>query len=162
MNKLKFLLPLVAICILLGGCPYESKVPIDNATVKVNSALLGKWKPKSGSEDRYTVSKVDEYTYKIEKKKKDVKEPDIYKAFLSHIDEDVFLNLYEAKENIEQRYFFYKVSLNKSETKVTLSPVTENIDEVFEKPEDLKAFFQKNKGLSFFFEKEEEVFIKED
>ncbi len=162
MNKLKFVLPLIALCILLGGCPYESKVPIDSPSVKINPALLGKWEPKSSSGNHYVVSKLDDYNYKIEEKKKDSKEPAIYQAYLSNVDGDIFINLYKVKDEMGQKFFFYKVTLNKSETKVTLAPVTENIDEVFEKSEELKAFFQKNKNLSFFFEKEEDVFIKED
>ena len=70
MNKIKFLLPLIVICIALGGCPYQSNVPIDNPTVKINPDLLGKWEADSSSGDRYVVSKLDDYHYKIEEKEK--------------------------------------------------------------------------------------------
>ena len=162
MNKLKYLIPLIAICLFLGGCPYESKIPIDSPSVKINAALLGKWEPKSTSGDHYIVSKLDDFTYKIEVKKKDDKDPTVYNAYLSNIDNDVFLNLYNSKEELERKYYFYKLTINKSETKLTLASVTENIDEKFEKPEEMKSFFQKSKNLSFFFEKEEDVYIKED
>jgi hypothetical protein len=161
MLKPRLIFPLIALAVLLGGCPYESKVPLDNPSVKINPALLGKWEAKSSS-DNYNVTKADEYNYKIVEKKKDSKEAAVYKGYLSNVDGDVFLNLYEAKNDEEKKFFFYKVTLNKSATKVTLASATENIDETFEKPEELKAFFQKNKNISFFFEKEEQVFIKED
>ena len=72
------------------------------------------------------------------------------------------MNLYEDNKEADIKYFFYKIIVNSSGTKITLASVTENIDETFDKPETLKAFFQKNKSMSFFFEKEEEVFYKED
>ncbi len=143
---------------MLTGCPYESKVPVDSPSVKINTALLGKWEPKSSSShDTYTVSKKDEFTYIIEKKPEN-SEPTFYDAHLSNVDDDVFLNVKSSSNT----YFLYKLVLNKSGNKVTLFSVTENIDETFTTSEELKVFIKKHKALSFFYAKEEEVFIKAD
>jgi virulence-associated protein VagC len=50
-------------------------------------------------------------------------------------------------------YYFYKVEMTTSGSKLTLAPVTENIDEKFASSEEIKAFFKKNMALSFFFDK---------
>ena len=39
---------------MLGGCPYESKVPIDKPAIKINTALLGYW-DDAREKERYTV-----------------------------------------------------------------------------------------------------------
>jgi virulence-associated protein VagC len=49
-----------------------------------------------------------------------------------------------------------------SGSKLTLAPVTENIDEKFASSEEIKAFFKKNMAMSFFFDKDEDVYIKAD
>jgi hypothetical protein len=161
MNNLKWMVPLIVLCIALAGCPYSSKVSIDNPSVKINNALLGTWEPKTSSEDRYMVSRADEYNYRIVKKAIGAKDSIIYKAFLSSIETDIFLNIWEDNGSSDRSYFFYKIDINPSGSKVTLSPVTENISEKFETSDQMKAFFKKYKSLSFFFGKDTEVFIKD-
>ena len=161
MNKLKWILPLFALAIMLGGCPYQSENALDKPSIKVNPILLGAWEPKSSSDDKYTVTKDDEFTYKIEKKGKEAKDVTHYKAFLSKVDDSNFLNLWEDNGTTPITYYFYKVELNSANSKVTLSPVTENITEKFATGDEMKAFFKKYKNISFFYGKDAEVLIKD-
>lgn len=144
---------------MMGGCPYKSDFPIDVPAIKVNPSLLGKWESKNSSEEIYNVSKENDFTYKIEKKNKDSKEPTVYYAHASDVDGETFLNLREDGTAIE--YYLYKLELNSSVSKATLRSVTENITEKFGSSAELKAFIKKYKNLSFFFDKTEDVYIKD-
>lgn len=147
--------------IVLAGCPYGSEVPIDKPTVKVDEKLLGQWEPKSSSDDQISITKEDEFTYRIEKKSKNSTDPTIYKAYLSMIDGATFMNVWE--ENSSQKsYYLYKLEISSSGAKATMSPITDNIEEKFETSEALKAFIKKYKELSFFYQKDKDVFIRAD
>lgn len=160
-KQIKFFLPLVLLAVFLGGCPYGSKVPIDEPSVKINNALVGKWEPKAMSDNIYTVSKSSDFSYKIVRTSKKSTDVVNYSAYVSDVDGDTFLNI-EDESDSDKKYYLYKLVLNSSSTKATLMPVTENIDEVFTTSADLKSFIRKYRNLSFFFEKEEDVYIKED
>ncbi|MFN8286375.1 MAG: hypothetical protein U0V74_06465 [Chitinophagales bacterium] len=161
MKKMKWILPLLALAVFLGGCPYGSDVPIEQPSAKVNEQLLGKWELKSSSDETYNITKKDANTYKIEKKSASSSSPTIYFAFPTMLGSDTYLNLYEETAD-PKVYYLYKVTVNSSATKITLSEVTENIDEKFTTSAELKAFIEKYKGLSFFFSKDETVLIKAD
>jgi hypothetical protein len=161
MNKLKWILPLLVLTVMLGGCPYGSEIPLDTTGKKINPALLGTWEPKTSSDDKYKITKEDDFTYKIVKTSKNSKEPSTYKGYLTDLDGDTFLNLWEENGSSEKTYYFYKLELNSSSTKATLSSVTENITEKFTTGEEMRAFFKKYKNLSFFFDKNQDVFIKD-
>jgi len=161
MNKLKWILPLLILTVMLGGCPYGSTIPLDTTGKKINKELLGTWEPKSSSDDQYKITKEDEFTYKIVKTSKNSKEPSVYKGYLTDLDGEIFLNLWEENGSSEKTYYFYKLELNSSSTKATLSSVTENITEKFTTAEEMRAFFKKYKGLSFFYDKTQDVFIKD-
>jgi hypothetical protein len=161
MRKLKWILPLLILTVMLGGCPYGSDIPMDKTGKKIDAALLGTWEPKSSSTDKYKITKDNDFTYKIVKTSKDAKEPTIYKGYLVDLDGDTFLNIWEENGSADKTYYFYKLELNSSASKATLSSVTENITEKFSTGEEMKAFFKKYKGLSFFYEKSQDVFIKD-
>ncbi len=161
MKKLKWILPLLILTVMLGGCPYGSTIPLDTTGKKINKELLGTWEPKSSSDEQYKITKDDEFTYKIVKSSKNTKEPSIYKAYLTELDGELFLNLWEENGSTDKTYYLYKLELNSSSTKATLSSVTENITEKFTTPEEMRAFFKKYKGLSFFYDKTQDVFIKD-
>ena len=147
--------------LLFMGCPYGAEVSIDEGKTKIDDKLIGKWESKSSTDYDYIVSKLDDTTYRIEKKSKTEGEPTIYMGFISVIDDTRFLNIWEDA-NSTRTYYFYKMDLTGSGAKLTLSPVTENIKETFTSSNDLKAFFAKNKNLSFFYDKEDEVYIRAD
>jgi len=161
MKQLKWILPLLALTVMLGGCPYGSTIPLDTTGKKINPALLGNWEPKSSSSSKYVITKDNDFTYKIVKTSQDVKEPSVYKGYLTDLDGDVFLNLWEENGSSDKTYYLYKVEINSGSNKVTLHSVTENITEKFSTGEEMKAFFKKYKGLSFFYDKSEDVFIKD-
>ena len=161
MKKIKFYGMLLVLTAVLTACPYSSEVPIDTPSVKIETKILDKWEPKSGNSESYTISKADEFTYNIEKKSKTSTDVTKYKGFLSDVNGTKFFNVYEDNSSTKA-YYIYKFDLTPSGSKITLSPVTENIDEKFTSSDELKKFITKYMGLSFFFGKEDEVYIRAD
>ena len=160
MKKFTWLLAL-PLLLMLAGCPYKSDFALDTKGKKVNPALLGKWEPKSGFKESFNVTQTSDYTYRIVKLHEDKKDSSVYSAYIVDVDGDQFLNLQQQGEMADKGFYFYKVELNTSGSKVTLSPVTENISEKFATAEEMRAFFKKYKGLSFFYDKQQEVYIKD-
>lgn len=154
---------LVTLMLVLTACPYSSENPIDaKASVKIDDKLLGQWENKSSSDYLYTVSKVDDFNYKIEKKSNSSGDITTYKGFISTIDGTKFMNIYEETTSETKTYYFYKIEISTSGGKATFVPVTENITEKFTSSDELKAFFKKHMGLSFFFDKDSDVYIRHD
>jgi hypothetical protein len=158
---MKWMLPVLVMLLMLAGCPYKSDFALDTKGKKVNPALLGKWEPKSGFKESYNVTQTSDFTYRIVKMHEDKKDSSVYSAYLVDLDGDQFLNLQQQGEMADKGFYFYKVELNTSGSKVTLWPVTENISEKFATAEEMRAFFKKYKGLSFFYDKQQEVYIKD-
>lgn len=167
MKKLAYLFSIIAGAFLLMGCPYESAVPIDSPTMKYPAAILGKWEPKSSSEDLYTIQKKNEYYIVITKTKKEPKpddSPEVYEAFISNVAGTNFLNLYEKKNEDDgsKKFYLYKLEISSSGARLTLSEISENVDEKFDNSAALKGFIEKNMMHSFFFGKDDEVYIRAD
>ena len=162
LSRLKWILPLVAIMFVLGGCPYKSDIPLDNTGKKINPALLGVWEPRSNSSnEKFTITKDNETTYKITKTSKSSTTPTVYKGFIVDIDGVPFLNLQDQGEMSDKGYYIYKVDLAANGSKATLIALTENITEKFTTGEEFRAFVKKYKGLSFFFDKTTEEYLKD-
>lgn len=154
MKTLIYSLSLFSLCILFIGCPYESTVPIDKPSVKINPKLLGSWKGIENKGEEYKVTKKDEFTYQIEYSKTKENTVQIFLAYTSIINGVPFLNLWENKENeIHHGYSLYKLEI-KSDDRVTLFEVTENVDERFSSSTDLKKFIAANMRNSYFFGKD--------
>ena len=160
MNRLKWLL-VMPVIVMLAGCPYKSDIALDKTGKKLNAALLGKWEPKSNSNESFRVYKENDFTYRIVKYTKSSKDSTIYNGYMVDLDGDSFFNLWDASPTGDKGYYIYKVILSTSAAKVTLSPVTDNITEKFTTANEMKAFFIKYKSLSFFYDKIDEVYIKE-
>jgi hypothetical protein len=163
--KTKSLLALLfVVIIVMTACPYTSTVPIDQASIKVDKNLIGKWvkssdvdaeKPnfyeiKSLSDKKYTIIN-NEYstydsTYTITN----------YTAHVSKIDDVNFLNM---QKDGTGDYYLYRFELIENE--LTMFEVTDNIDEKFNTSQELRAFIQKNMLLSFFYNKDEIKYIRE-
>ncbi len=150
--------------LILTGCPYSSDIPIDEPKEKVNQDYIGKWvKASSSTEENpkyYNVTKKDdlhyifeEFTYSSNDKKYN---SDKYVGHSTTLGNVVFLNLQK-----DEKYYFYKIELNKEKKQFKLYEVTDNIDEKFNKSSELKAFFDKYKDLSFFYNKDEEKYEKQ-
>ena len=153
---------LVLVCfLLLVGCPYESKVHVDDPSEKVDKGLLGKWvEEKSVGEenpDFYQINKYDKLRYEIiENEYKSTDSVYEQKTFISHITtvEDItFLNM-------KQEGSFYLHRIDHDKDYFTLFEVTDNIDETFEDSKALYEYVNTYKGLSFFYNKEEKSYKK--
>lgn len=142
-------------CILLWGCPYSSDVPVSKTGLPIDAKLLGTWQAENSTDNDFIVSK-DGSEYKIEKKETKSGNTTVYKAFVSDVAGVKYMNIYEAAD--KPSYNLYK--LVQSGSKLTLSPVTENITEKFSSSAELKAFIEKYQKLSFFFDKTDEVYVK--
>lgn len=166
MKKFIQLFAVVSFSFLLLGCPYETEVPIDQPSIKFPGNLFGRWEPKNSSDDVLTIKRKDDFVVTITKTKKDAKPDDSveqYEAFLSEVDNIRFLNVTDVSENnATLKYVLYRIDVSPNSARITLSAVTENIDETFTSSAELKAFIQKNMQHSFFFEKEEEVYLRLD
>ncbi len=161
MKNLLSLSVLAFIIILFSGCPYSAEVAIDTPSIKIDEKLLGKWESKSSSDYIYDVTKVDDKTYRFEKKSISAGDVTVYNGFLSEINGTRFMNIYEDA-SMGITYYFYKVEVSGSGFRTTLSPVTENITEKFATSAELKDFFKKNMVNSYFFEKDVDEYIKAD
>jgi uncharacterized phage-like protein YoqJ len=161
MKNLLSLSVLAFIIILFSGCPYSAEVAIDKPSIKIDEKLLGQWEEKTSTDYTYTVTKLDDKTYNIDKKSASSGDVTNYNAFLSDISGTRFMNVYEPGGE-SKTYYFYKVEVTASGSKTTLIPVTENIDEKFTTSAELKDFFEKNMINSYFFAKEEDVYTRAD
>ncbi|MCU0435333.1 MAG: hypothetical protein MUC87_17890 [Bacteroidia bacterium] len=163
MKAFKFIALVGALSLTFMGCPYESKVPVDDASnAKTSKALEGVYEERS-SEDYTYVIKADGNQYRITKKKKSGEdEPTVYIGFVSKVGSGEYLNIREEGSSSDTKYYIYKVD-TKSEGRIKLKGVTDNITEEFATSAELRAFIQKYENLSFFFDKDEDkTFYKED
>ena len=155
MKTLQWIVLLMVICIVSGGCPYESKVPIDTPSVKINTKLLGLWVDSQNENETYKVTQKDQFTYTIIKSEKESTDKEKYLAYASVINGTTFLNLWEIKDDTPSpSYSLFKLDI-KSDDIIKISEVSENIDEVFTSGAALKEFIAANMKNSYFFGKEE-------
>lgn len=151
------------------GCPYDSKVAIDEPGIKVDKSYSGIWVNKGGT-TQYLVTKLDEFHLKIaqlpyvsnEPDAKDSKDTTFYYAHFSNIKDVSFINISQKSKNDVQgneHYYLYKFSV-KSEKEISLTEVTSNIKEKFSTSDKLKKFIEKYMDLSFFFGAES-IYVRE-
>jgi hypothetical protein len=165
MKNTRLLLVFSAMSVFFMGCPYSSEMPIEDPSVKIDIKLLGKWQDKKSEDYDYTITKSTESIYKISKKKvkgdNAAADTSSYMAYISEINGSKFLNLWDANSS-PRSYYFYKMELSGSGARVTLSPVTDNIEEKFTNPGELKKFIQTHMNLSFFYDKEKDIYLRAD
>jgi hypothetical protein len=160
MKNLLHLSLLACACLVWIGCPYETAVPIDAPSVKVDLKLQGTWVLRDDPDEVYTVSPLDMYTYQIVVTQKDSDDQEIYQAHTSMVNKTMFLNITkDEEEDTSKSYILYKLEFRSDEW-ITLSEVTENIDEKFTSSKDLKNFISKNIMKSYFYGKEETNLIR--
>jgi hypothetical protein len=158
-------LGLMAIVVLLAGCPYSSSVPIDEGTVKVSSALTGSWisTADTGSENPsyYVIKKNDQYhatASKMEFSSSDSTWSETkYELTFSDVDGETFMN---AMENEGSTYSLYKFNFDEKAGEIYTSEVTDYIKETFNSSKELKDFIAKNKSNSYFFTNTSETYIR--
>lgn len=144
---------------LFFACPYESTVPIDEANVNTDPQLLGTWKNVNTDDESIVVTALDKTHYAIDKIGKSNKEMEHYLAFESIVNGFHFLNI-QRKDSAEgeQKYMLYKILVRADS--VTLSEITDNVDEQFSNSAALKKFIAGNMKNSYFFNKEDLVYLK--
>ena len=160
MTRSLAILLLCACSFLFMGCPYDSQVPIDSPSVKIDERMVGSWESKSSSDYKYIVKKRDAYKYTIEKKSASSGDVTTYIGYLSKVDDVTYINVYEDGATTPT-YYFYKIRFSSSGAMVYFAPVTENITEKFESSAQLRQFFRDNQKNSYFYDKDEDVYIKD-
>lgn len=166
MNKVNFFRigGLFAMMMLLTACPYQSKVPITEATEKINKELLGEWISTSELEYEdptyYEIKKYNKVKYEVLENSYSTYDS-VYstKTYLMHasiIDDKTFMNV----EDVEAADGFYLYNIDIGNDEFTLYELTDDIDEQFNSSNDLRNFIAKNMYLSFFYVKGETKYIK--
>ena|ERR1700752_3999415 len=154
MKKLIRITGLLTLTILFYGCPYESTVPISVPTEKINSKMIGSWITKKDGGELYRISRKDELNYMIEEFDGNNKLANTYIAFSSTIEDKVFLNVRnEKQENKDEKFMLLKIEMF-GDSMIKADNVTENITEEFKTSNELKNFIAANMKNSFFYEKE--------
>jgi hypothetical protein len=159
---------LMAVVLLIAGCPFSSSVPIDEGTVKVPAGLPGQWMSKSDKESEdpvenptyYVISKEDKFhatAKKFEYSSSDSSYSEtIYHLTFSDVNGVVFMN---AREEGGDTYSLYKFSFDEKEKYINTSEVTDYIKETFSTSKELKDFISKNMSNSYFFTNTNETYV---
>ncbi len=161
--RAKIYIPILfMLSLMLMGCPYESEVPIDQPLVKVDKNLLGKWvdqENNNGHPGYLEITEANEMKYQIDHYswEKDHYNKERLFSYISVVGDQNFMN---AQSVGDAKYSLYKYLLEGKSLKVL--EVTDNIDEKFNKSEDLKAFIKQHMNLSFFYNNDETIFLKEE
>ncbi len=136
----------------LVGCPYQSQVPLDQASLPIDTRLLGVWREDSSTAFMvYTIEPQGDFEYAV--RSEGDSGMNQYQAYLTQLGSHWFLNLKNSDENSTERYSLFRLEIGDDGASVTLFPVTENILEKFTRSSDLREFFEKYQDLSFFYEK---------
>ncbi len=159
MTRLIYLTGVLMLMLLFAGCPYKSTVPISEAKVPINPALIGKWENRNSTSEYYQISKEDDFNYLIEKVSNSGGDPTRYYGFISVIDGVNFLNIYEKSEYSSVEYYLHKVEIV-NENIISVQEITDNVKETFENSADLQKFIGANMKNSYFFNKDESTYIK--
>ncbi|MBL7904123.1 MAG: hypothetical protein JNL22_03780 [Bacteroidales bacterium] len=156
MKAFRFIAFIGALGFILTGCPYESRVPVDDVSNgKVDMALLGKYTEKSSEEYIFDITS-EGNQYRITKKKLNSEdEPTIYIGYTSKVGANQYLNIREEGSSAYTKYYIYKLEVI-SEGRIRLKGVSDNITEEFVTSAEFRAFIAKYENLSFFFDKDEE------
>lgn len=164
-QKVSATLGLMAIVVLLSGCPFSSNVPIDEGTVKVSSDLVGEWMSAADKESEnptyFIVTKDDKF--KATAKKMEYSSSDssysktIYHLTFSDVNGEIFMN---ALEEEGTTYSLYKFSFNEKTGEIQTSEVTDYIKETFTTSNELKDFIAKNKSNSYFFTNTSDTYVR--
>lgn len=164
-NKIATTLGLIAIVVLLAGCPFSSSVPIDEGTVKVSSDLVGEWispgDKESANPTYFVITKDDKFhatAKKMEYSSTDSSYSEtIYHLTFSDVSGETFMN---AVEEEGTTYNLYKFKFDEKTGEVSTSEVTDYIKETFSTSAELKDFIAKNKSNSYFFTNTNETYVR--
>lgn len=181
MKKLTYSLALVVMAFVFMGCPYQSKVAIDEPSVKIPPEMINTWEKESSDKhaDQFVITKDNEYVMRILKKSTNTSgevTKDYYKGFISKVGNVEFMQVYEVDDDWKDKtttddqgntvpnkeYYLYKFTHGSSYIKATLHPITENVTDEFKTSSELRAFLDKYKDISFLYDKDTEKYIRTD
>lgn len=156
---------LLAIVVLLAGCPFASSVPIDEGTVKVSSDLVGEWISPADKESAnpmyFIVTKDDKFHATAIKKEYSSTDSSysetVYHLTFSDVNGETFMN---AMEDEGTTYNLYKFKYDEKTGEVSTAEVTDYIKETFSTSAELKDFIAKNKSNSYFFTNTNETYVR--
>ena len=163
MKKTLIFIPLIAMIVLLTGCPYHSKIPLSKLPdTSIDKSLLGIWTAVIKKEDADSVEmrvyefNEKEYYINIKAVSGAKIETDRYRVFISSVGTIRLLNV----EDLEQKgdFNFFRYQLDGDTLKVAMvSDVS--IKEQYTSPKAMsKAFAEKINDKDFF--ENELVFVK--
>lgn len=156
---------LMAVVVLLAGCPYSSSVPIDEGTVSISSELAGQWisaaDKESANPTYFIVTKDDKF--RATAKKMEYSSLDssyretIYYLTFSDVNGETFMN---ALENEGTKYSLFKFNFDEKTGEIHTSEVTDYIKETFSTSAELKTFIAKNKSNSYFYTNTSDTYVR--
>ncbi len=159
MKKFYIWLPVALLLSLLDGCVYESSVPIDTPSIKLNQLLLGSWKAQGESTlgsktmSGITLTRSSDLIYNIEHQESGKSEISKMKGYLSVINNVTFLNVWDTiPAQAPIGYNIFKIEIEDKDH-INIFPLTENIKEKFGSSTDFRKFIAANMMNSYFFEK---------
>jgi len=164
-QKISVTIGLLAIVVLLSGCPFSSSVPIDEGTVKISDKLTGEWisaaDNKSENPTYYVITK-DDPTHATAKKMEfsssdSTYTETIYHLTFSDVKGETFMN---AIEDEGTSYYLYKIKFDENSDEINTSEVTDYIKETFGTSRELKDFIAKNKSNSYFFTNTSDTYVR--
>lgn len=166
MKKIFTYLSILALAVVLWGCPYRSSVPLSDAQEHINKQVLGEWLPKTelgkASPSYYVIEMldtlhydVDHFQYNDNDQEYSVKE---YVAWTTRIDNLLFMNV---QEHGQKDFIIHRLDVMGDDLMI-LWQVTGNIDEQFSDSDKMRAFFQKHMKLSFFYNTDEVELIRKE
>jgi hypothetical protein len=138
----KVLWPALGItALLLAGCPYGSEYPLGSpADAVADGALLGTWiTPQASDEDfTLTIRTSGAGEYLLEAESPDEEEPESFRAFVSTVDGEKFLNIQDEEWILVN----YRVSGDLLQLRLVDDELFES--RTFASPEDLRDFVRQN------------------
>ncbi|MEI8278419.1 MAG: hypothetical protein WCG87_01575 [Bacteroidota bacterium] len=122
--KISFKYLAFLLLISLSACE-TSKFPIDDpANVKVDTRFMGHWKAKRDRKTTYIISQLNDYHYQIITKKKR-KDPEIEQAYLSSVEGNLFLNVYN-KDSLQDGYLLLRImDVNAKADRVAIATISD-------------------------------------
>lgn len=156
---------LIAIVVLLAGCPFSSNVPIDEGTVKISPELVGEWispaDKESANPTYFVITKDDKFhatARKMEYSSSDSSYSEtIYHLTFSDVNGETFMN---AMEEEGTTYSLFKFKFDEKTGEASTSEVTDYIKETFSTSAELKDFIARNKSNSYFFTNTNDTYVR--
>ncbi len=123
-----------------------TKFPIDaHPQIKINKNYFGTWKIKNKKDkDTYIVIKRDDYNYLILIKHSKEQKPDSMNAFVSKINDILFLNINNISDTTEGYFFGKIIDINKNNNKIKYSLVKDSTLKYLKNPDEIRQRIKEN------------------